>query len=182
MAKNIYENNLRELIKTIDYCFKGKESFSGLILLYSLIDIMAWLSRDQHDADSTKSDFIRWVEEFLLPGSSLVCTAEDLYSARCSIIHSYAPEWGTSMSSQSEVKQIFYIWGKAHKGTLGGHVNSSSEKKDENVVLHLDDLVNALKIAIQRFNDSLTYNRALSELIDERSKKFFISIAKEELE
>jgi len=182
MAKNTYESNIHELIKAIDTCFKGKESLSGLILLYSLIDIMAWLSRDQHDADSTKSDFIRWVEEFLLPGSSLPCTAEELYSARCSIIHSYAPEWGTSMSYQGEVKKIYYVWGKARKDTLEGHVNISSEKKDENIVLHLDDLINALKIAIQRFNDSLTYNRALFELIDDRSKKFFISVAKEELE
>ena len=119
MAKNIYENNIHELLKAIDACFKGKESLSGLILLYSLIDIMAWLSRDQHDADSTKSDFIRWVEEFLLPGSSLACTAEDLYSARCSIIHSYAPEWGSSMSRRSEVKKIHYIWGKASKEIRG---------------------------------------------------------------
>ena len=29
------------------------------------------------------------------------------------IIHSYAPEWGSSMSRQSEVKKINYIWGKA---------------------------------------------------------------------
>jgi hypothetical protein len=182
MAKNIYESNIHELIKAIDASFKGKESLSGLILLYSLIDIMAWLSRDQHDADSTKSDFIHWVEEFLLPGSSLACTGEDLYSARCSIIHSYAPEWGSSMGRQSEAKKIHYIWGKAGKVTPVGHANSSSEKKDENVVLHIDDLVNALKIAIQRFNDSLSYNRALFELIDDRSRKFFIGVAKEELE
>ena len=172
MAKNIYEGNIHELLKAMDASFKSKESLSGLILLYSLIDIMAWLSRDPHDADSTKSDFIRWVEEFLLPGSNLVCTAEDLYSARCFIIHSYAPEWGSSMSRQIEVKKIHYIWGKARK----------EPSKDEDVVLHLDDLVNALKNAIQRFNDSLSYNRALSELIDDRSKKFFISVAKEELE
>ena len=182
MAKNVYESNIHELVKAIDACFKGKESLSGLILLYSLIDIMAWLSRDQHDADSTKSDFIRWVEEFLLPGSSLACTAEELYSARCAIIHSYAPEWGSSMGRQSEAKKISYIWGKAPKETQEGRAKSSSEKKDEIIVLHLDDLVNALKIAIQRFNDSLTYNRALFELIDDRSKKFFIGVAKEELE
>jgi len=172
MAKNIYESNIHALLKAIDDCFKSKESLSGLILLYSLVDIMVWLSRDQHSADSTKSDFIRWVEEFLLPGANFACTADDLYSARCALIHAYAPEWGASMSRQSEVKKIHYIWGKVRKET----------SKDENVVLHLDDLVNALKNAIQRFNDSLSYNRALSELIDDRSKKFFISVAKEELE
>ena len=142
MAKDLYENNVHELLKTIDNCFKGKTNLSGLILLYSVIDIMVWLSRDQHNADSTKNDFIRWVEEFMLPGSSLVCTAEDLYSARCSIIHTYAPEWGTNMSYQNETKIIYYISGRAYKETKKGNGSTSSEK-DAIIVLHLDDLVNS---------------------------------------
>ena len=180
MAKDLYESNIIELIKTIDYCFKGKANLSGLILLYSVIDIMAWLSRDRHDADSTKNDFIRWVNEFLLPGSNIACTAEDLYSARCSLIHSYAPEWGTSMNHQNETKKIYYVWGKARKEQFEGNVSISTEK-DASIVLHLDDLVSALKIAVQRFNESFAYNRPLFELINERSKKFFVNVAKEEL-
>jgi hypothetical protein len=172
MAKNLYQSNLQELTKSIEDCLKSKEKLSCLILLYSTIDIMVWLSRDPHDADSTKDDFIGWVEEFLLPGSNLACSAEDLYSARNKIIHSYAQTWGASPSYNVEANKIHYIWGKAGKEPKK-YVNGNKQK-DENISLPVENLLNALQAAIQRFNNSLIDNRTLFELIDERSKKFFI--------
>jgi hypothetical protein len=177
MAKNLYESNIRELTKTIEYCFKQNDKLSCLILLYSVIDIMSWLSRDPHEAETTKTDFIHWVGEFLLPGSSLECTAEELYSARCSIIHAYIPEWGTSTNVKGDVNQINYIWAKAGKSALENGAKRSS-KKPVTIVVNIDDFIHALKNAIQRFDDSLSYNRALFELIDDRSNKFFGSITK----
>ena len=177
MAKNLYESNIRELTKTIEYCFKQNDKLSCLILLYSVIDIMSWLSRDPHEAETTKTDFIRWVEEFILPGSGLKCTAEELYSARRSIIHTYIPEWGTSTNVKVDTNKINYIWAKAGKSALENRIKGSS-RKPATTVVNIDDLINALKNAIQRFDDSLSYNRALFELIDDRSKKFFGSITK----
>jgi len=68
MTIQLYQNSIQELTKSIDECLKNNEKLSVLILLYSTIDIMVWLSRDPHDAASTKEDFVRWVEEFMLPG------------------------------------------------------------------------------------------------------------------
>jgi len=177
MAKNLYESNIRELIKTIEYCYRENDKLSCLILLYSVIDIMSWLSRDTHEAETTKTNFIRWIEEFLLPGSSLKCTADELYSARCSIIHTYIPEWGTSTNVKGDANKINYIWVKAGKSASENRINSSS-RKPVTIVVNIDDFIHALKNAIQRFDDSLSYNRALFELIDDRSKKFFGSITK----
>jgi hypothetical protein len=181
MAKDLYGSNLRELIKTIDSCFKHKENFSGLILLYSTLDIIVWLSRDQHAADATRKDFILWVEEYLLPGSKLPCSAEELYSARCFLIHSYAPEWGMGMNREGEAKKIVYTGGFIDKETVDGHTSASSDK-DQSIILNIDDLVSSLKTAIQRFNYCLSDNQPLSELIDERSKRFFINVFQEEAE
>jgi hypothetical protein len=180
MAKNVYESNIRELVKNTEACFRNKELLSGLILFYSVVDIMAWLSRDPHDADATKSDFVRWVEEFLLPGSSLKCSAEELYSARCAVIRSYAQEWGSGLGGKGEANKISYVWGKVSKENPEGHKDSSA-KKYTAVVLYADDLTEALKVAIQRFNDWLPDNRTLFDLVDERSKKYFIKIAKNDI-
>jgi hypothetical protein len=166
MAKDYFEGNVLELLKIIDYCFKDSVNLSGLILFYSTIDIMAWLSRDQLDSDATRNDFIRWVNEFMLPGSKLTCTAEDLYSARCNIIHSYAPEWGTGVTRRErETRKIIYYFGKCPE--------KIPESPDKTIIAYTDELVQALKMAIERFNGSLSYNRALSELVYERSAKYF---------
>ena len=173
MAKDLFESNVLELIKAIDYCFKDNVNLSGLILFFSAIDILAWLSRDPHDSDATRNDFIRWVGEFMLPGTGLACTAEELYSARCNIIHSYAPEWGTGVSRRErETKKIIYVWGKARAEVLESCVTKQSEK-DKTVLLYTDELVNSLKMAIERFSASFSFNRALSELVYERSEKYF---------
>jgi hypothetical protein len=173
MAKDLFESNVLELIKAIDYSFKDNVNLPGLILFYSAIDIMAWLSRDQHDSDVTRNDFIRWVNEFMLSGTGLACTAEELYSARCNIIHSYAPEWGTGVNRRErETKKIIYVWGKARTEVIESHVNKQPEK-DKTVFVYTDQLVSSLKMAIERFSVSLSFNRALSELVYERSEKYF---------
>ena len=134
---------------------------------------MAWLSRDPHDSDVTRNDFIRWVNEFMLPGSGLACTAEELYSSRCNLIHSYAPEWGTGVNRRErETRKINYAWSKGSGAVLESHVSKQPEK-DKTVLVYTDELVNSLKMAIERFSSSLSFNRALSELVYERSEKYF---------
>jgi hypothetical protein len=171
MATNLYQSSIQEMTKTIEDCLKNKEKLACLILFYSTIDIMAWLSRDPHDADSTREDFIRWVEEFLLPGTGLDCKGEDLYAARCAVIRSYAQAWGSSQNYKIAGNKIHYIWGKVNNSNAK---ISKSKPTDEPISIPVESLVKALQTAIQRFNNSLIDNRAMFELINERSKKFFI--------
>ena len=171
MATNLYQSSIQEMTKTIEDCLKNKEKLACLILFYSTIDIMAWLSRDPHNADSTREDFIHWVEEFLLPGSGLDCKGEDLYAARCAVIHSYAEVWGISQSNKVAVNKIHYVWGKVNNSTTK---LNKSKPTDETISIPVESLVKSLQTAIQRFNNSLTDNRSMFELINERSKKYFI--------
>ena len=171
MTIQLYQNSIQELTKSIDECLKNNEKLSVLILLYSTIDIMVWLSRDPHDAASTKEDFVRWVEEFMLPGSGVNCTGEDLYSGRCAVILSYAPAWGTSQSNKADGNKIVYAWNKTVKSPSK---LSSTKQKSETISLSIENLSKALQNAIQRFNNSLTDNRTLFDLVNERSNKFFV--------
>ena len=170
MTIKLYQDNIQELTKSIDECLKNKDKLSALILLYSTIDIMVWLSRDPHDAAATREDFIRWVDEFMLPGSGVNCTGEDLFAARCALIHSYAQAWGTSQSNNADASKIMYVWNATAKSTPK---ISKTKPKNETIELVIETLSKALQNAIQRFNNSLIDNRTLFELVNERSNKFF---------
>ncbi|MGD1041108.1 MAG: hypothetical protein ABR914_09880 [Dehalococcoidales bacterium] len=172
MAKNLYENNVKELIKSIEECLQNKEKISCLILLYSTIDILVWLSRDPHDADATKDDFVSWIDEFLLPGSGLNCSADDLYAGRSALVHSYAQSWGVNQNFKGEIGKIHYVWGKVSKETVK-HDNGNRLQQAA-IDLPVEKLLTALQNAVQRFNNSLIDNRTLFELVDERSQKYFI--------
>ena len=171
MTNKLYQDSIQELTKSIDECLNNKENFSVLILLYSTIDLMVWLSRDPHDAAATKEDFVRWVEEFMLPGSGINCTGEDLCAARCALIHSYAQVWGTNQSNNADAFKIMYVWNKTVKATPKV---SKTKQKRETIELSIENLAKALQNAIQRFNNSLIDNRTLFDLVNERSKKFFV--------
>jgi hypothetical protein len=75
-----------------------------LILLYSAVDTLAWL--EAPNADVTRKDFIAWADRYLLRQSSLECTAEDLYGARCGLLHTHGPDSGRARSGLA--RQIWY--------------------------------------------------------------------------
>ena len=106
MAIKELQYHIHELVSSIDICRKDRKLTPSLILLYSTIDIMAWLDRDENHKDVRRSDFIKWVETYLLPNYRFSCTALDLYAARCAIIHSYSSE--SSLSRNGEANMIFY--------------------------------------------------------------------------
>ena len=75
-----------------------------LILLYTAIDTMAWVGLEEGDV--TRTAFKDWVNEYLLPFSELPCTADDLYSARCGLVHSHTPE--SNSTNKGIARQIWY--------------------------------------------------------------------------
>ncbi len=75
-----------------------------LIILYSAIDTMAWVGLSS--GDITRKGFKDWVNHYLLPGTPLRCTADDLYSARCALLHSHTAE--SSDTSKGTARQIWY--------------------------------------------------------------------------
>ena len=69
-----------------DFCFREELFTESLVLLYAGIDALAWLALPSGDVNG--SDFVKWVNTYLLPDSGLQCTAEDIWAARCGLLHS----------------------------------------------------------------------------------------------
>ncbi|MGD0775521.1 MAG: hypothetical protein ABSC05_22120 [Candidatus Solibacter sp.] len=100
---------MQQLIIAIDYCFEKRLIAPTLALLYSGIDTMAWLGLPDDRQDVTGEDFVQWTDRYLLPDSGISCTALDLYSSRCGIVHSMT---GESRAIRRGVAQrVFYAWG-----------------------------------------------------------------------
>lgn len=61
-----------------------------LILTFSGIDQMAWLTLTTDESNG--SDFTAWVKKNINPEASLGCTADDLWAARCGLVHTATAE------------------------------------------------------------------------------------------
>ena len=170
MSRKAYKENINQLLDTIDSLLLGRAILPSLILIYSGIDIMSWLNRDEKHQNNKRSDFKSWIDNYLLPDSGLNCSANDLYAARCSILHSYTAE--SILSLEGKAMKIFYAWGTADGSNLQKYIDASSES-GKAIVLSIDTLNKSFRIAVKRFNRALNKNRSLSKLVSKRSDKFF---------
>jgi len=162
------EKRIAHLFAAIQNCMDKKYMLPALILVYSIMDTMAWLNRDEQHDDVTRSDFLAWVDTFLMPDSDLSCSSTDLYAARCSLLHSYSAE--SKLSREGKASQVFYAWGNADEKDLQkliDWVNTHDAK-----AVHIDKLYTALKVAVQRFLAVTKH----AELIKRRADKFFTSM------
>jgi hypothetical protein len=134
LEKNL-DNIINNIIKSIELCLNAKLQISSLILLYSGIDIMAWLNRPVSEEFAIRNDFIRWVDDYLLPNSNIKCEAIDLYAARCAIIHSYS--FYSKLSKRGKAKEICYAWGKANVKVLQNDLDRRY-KKPTKIAIHIE--------------------------------------------
>jgi hypothetical protein len=89
-GRHNFEGVVRELTQAIRACDDAGLHMPALMLLYSGIDIMANLDQPRSVLEAGRAGYIRWAEEYLLKDSGLPCNGEDIYAARCGLLHSMA--------------------------------------------------------------------------------------------
>lgn len=161
-----------ELLETIDLCLKHRFYQSALILIYSGIDTMAWLSLPESELDVNKTYFEKWVNDFLLPNSELLCTATELYGARCGLIHSHTTESRLYRESEGEVKKIYYV----HKNEIVESLQKTLEEKGESdvVPVKIEVLQASFISAILDFGTYLDNHPEEGEIALGRTGKFLV--------
>ena len=81
-----------------------KELFEHmLVLLYSSIDVLGLLNADENTTKATRATFMGWINEYM-DLSKLNLSAIDIYSARCSVLHTHSTE--SDLSKNGKVKDI----------------------------------------------------------------------------
>lgn len=98
--------NLKSIDDAIGLCLDASQVLPALILLYSAIDAVAAL--ELRTGERTKSAFTRWVEHYMNL-NELGCTALELYSARCGILHGFSGS--SDLSQAGKARVIVYAWG-----------------------------------------------------------------------
>jgi hypothetical protein len=135
-----------------------------LILLYSAIDTMAWVGLKENDV--TRSDFKTWVDHYLLPGTRLRCNSDDLYSARCGLLHSHTAE--SSSTSRGKARQIWYYG----KGRSADFIAQQIGNRTDIVAVRLLDLILAFSNGAFRFIEELAEDSDNSKKAVERASKW----------
>lgn len=141
---NSLYRNVADLISAIEECRKREQLLPCLVLLYTGIDVLGSLERQSNGG--IRASFTRWVSQYLLDGLESSCTADDLYGARCGILHTFTAE--SDLSRKEKARQVVYAWGSSSSQKL----QRTSELIGRNsVAVHLDELIREFKTAASRF-------------------------------
>jgi hypothetical protein len=78
-------NRMNSVIWTINECIKERQPFPSLMLIYTSIDILGSLKT--RDGFATRGSFKKWVKDYLFREGTFSFNQDDLYGARCGIVH-----------------------------------------------------------------------------------------------
>ncbi|MBV8552590.1 MAG: hypothetical protein JOY54_14930 [Acidobacteriaceae bacterium] len=103
LVASVIENGIKRPIQML---VDSRSYPAALVLTYSGMDTMAFLSMAVDRSDVMRSDFIAWVERYIHLTSGQEITARDLYGARCSALHGGAH---SRLSRSAECKPLAYV-------------------------------------------------------------------------
>ena len=92
MSKEAFERVSAQLQGTIKDLFAKGQTTPTILLIYATIDILASLARPTNRPDTDRQFFKGWVTEYMFPDSQLPCNADDIYAARCGLLHTLTAE------------------------------------------------------------------------------------------
>lgn len=101
-------NGPRGMLVGIRACLQSQCLISAVTLMFSSLDALAALTRPLGQPSTNGAVFKAWITRFIKPDSSLGCSAEDLWGARCGVLHLYSPD--SDLSAQNKVRRIYYQW------------------------------------------------------------------------
>lgn len=86
------ESRLRRLLSEAKGLAASKSHDGALILAFSLVDTLGLINAPASKVDADQSTFRAWLDEYLLPLPDETVTSDDLWSARCGIVHALSHE------------------------------------------------------------------------------------------
>lgn len=167
MTDQVLLRTLLQLFTSIESCIERKVQLPTLMLIYSGIDGLAWLSVENNTA--VRPRFEQWVEKYLFAAKSFTCSATDLYAARCGVLHTFTGDSG--LLSQKKAKSIAYAWGNADATALQRALDLACP--GECFALHISDLAEAMRVGTARMFDDAKTDHSLQRRLEKRGRRYF---------
>ncbi len=162
-----------KVVAAIDTTFRAIELGAAeelwlpcLILVYALIDAMAWLTRDPKNEDVTRSDFVKWTETYVLRPPSDACAGIDLYGARCGLLHSHTIE--SKLMRDGDARPIWYA---LPDGEVLVPFSSSSPRAATKIGLR--DLVDSVRSGCGAFVAAVDQDPQLGQVVWDRANIYY---------
>jgi len=154
------------IVNDIHVCLKNNAPTGAVLLTYCALDAMAFLSMPAGKQKVVGPDFKNWVEKYMKTGPEqpYQYDKEDLYGARCGIVHTYGAE--SDLSRENKCKKIVY------KPNCLKHFYVPAKHPDL-VVLGVDLFIQDFYDAVDKFLADIEKDENLKKRVDARLPNLF---------
>ncbi len=171
---NALRENYTQVVNGALACLSVRLQHPCLILIYTLIDSLAWACSDKATG-SVRSNFERWVETWL---KSIPCTATELYAARCAILHTLTSK--AELNKSGNIREIAYAWGSAKVEDLQEAISRSDHTNL--VAVHIDHLLDEVCEAMEKILETATVDTVLGQRLKDAANQHLVNDARELVE
>ena len=145
----------------IHVCLKNNAPTGAVLLTYCAVDAMAFLSMPEGKQKVGRSDFKNWVKKYMTTDSAqpYQYDEEDLYGARCGIVHTYGAESDLSRKNKYKPNCLNHFYDPAKQSDL--------------VVLGVDLFIRDFYDAVDKFLADIEKDENLRMRVEARLPSLF---------
>ncbi|WKL53312.1 hypothetical protein Q1W70_01615 [Pseudomonas kielensis] len=171
VPKNVWKS-IQADMRAVTALTKNQCDIHALAAMFSSVDKMAWLSSS--NIDHGGKEFKKWVDDYFLVNTNFALNAEDLWAARCGLLHAGSAE--SKLYRHGKAKQIFYAVGQRRsdaevKAELDSKLPQIGLTADEVVAVHCMDLFDLWIASAERFTNAIESDPALEARTEMRAAK-----------
>lgn len=162
------EKYFNSVVEAVDLLHQKMLLSQALTIIYSSIDACGLLNAPDLQEKSTGTTFKAWVEKYMLISNTLECSADDLWGARCAVLHTHSSI--SDLSKASKVREIQYISGPPEDLKVKAFIAAAKDIGDRNsIMVNIDLLIIDFVDAIGRFSKEMTQRIEQSEVCRQRA-------------
>jgi hypothetical protein len=166
------ERAMEELGITLVEAIEADRSTAALVVLYSGIDILSSLTRPESSENTSSQYFKEWVERYMLLKLPSALTAQDIWSARCGLLHTNQPD--SDLSRKGKAKEIVYMRAPMEDIESAQKLcDADTSNVSQSVVVAFSDLHQAFFEGVSNFFADINRDMELQRRATFHSKKMF---------
>jgi hypothetical protein len=153
---------INDLTISIKLLLDNRHTVPALMVLYGSIDFFGSVLRPETEVDTvgkTRQYFKKWVEHYMVGQSHLAFTPEELWGARCGLLH--ARTASSKISRDAKGRELHYT-----RGNLPQEMQQKLKivsSKGKKLFIDVDLLYEAFKKGIERFLANIQNDRNLEK-------------------
>ena len=176
MSESNIEKYIHSVVEAVDILHQKKLMGQVLTIIYSSIDACGLLDAPINQEKATGTTFKNWVNKHMLSDHTIECSADDLWGARCAVLHTHTTT--SDLSKASKVKELQYISGPPEHPLVIAFLEASKDiGEHESIGINIDLLIIAFLKAISKFNKEFLARIIDCEVSKNRASKVLLHFA-----